>query len=86
MRKKLDAGNFVFFNIIIKKPKTEVIIGRYNSDVFPFNNEILFKSPFVPNCIYGFLRNDFSWHSVEPVDVAPNYIRKSLNISFIYKN
>jgi len=33
-----------------------------------------------------FLRNDFSWHSVEPVDVAPNYIRKSLNISFIYKN
>lgn len=30
--------------LIIKKPKTEVIIGRYNSDGFPFNNEILFKN------------------------------------------
>ena len=30
--------------LIIKNPKTEVIIGRYNSDGFPFNNEILFKN------------------------------------------
>ena len=30
--------------LIIKKPKTEVIIGRFNSDGFPFNNEILFKN------------------------------------------
>ena len=30
--------------LIIKKPKTEVIIGRYNSDGYPFNNEILFKN------------------------------------------
>ena len=30
--------------LIIKKPKTEVIIGRYNSESFPFNNEILFKN------------------------------------------
>ena len=30
--------------LIIKKPKTEVIIGRYNSDGFPFNNKILFEN------------------------------------------
>ena len=30
--------------LIIKKPKTEVIIGRFNSDGFPFNNEILFNN------------------------------------------
>ena len=30
--------------LIIKNPKNEVIIGRYNSDGFPFNNEILFKN------------------------------------------
>jgi glycosyltransferase involved in cell wall biosynthesis len=29
--------------LIKKKPKTEVIIGRYNSDGFPSNNKILFK-------------------------------------------
>ena len=30
--------------LIIRNPKTEVIIGRYNSDGFPFNNKILFKN------------------------------------------
>lgn len=30
--------------IITQKPKTDVIIGRYNSDGFPFSNEILFKN------------------------------------------
>ena len=27
----------------------------------------------------------FSWHSIEPIDVSDNYIRKSININFIYK-
>ena len=30
-------------------------------------------------------RNDFSG-IVEPIDVSDNYIRKSININFIYKN
>ena len=30
--------------LIIKKPKTEVIIGRFNSDGFPYNNKTLFKN------------------------------------------
>ena len=30
-------------NLIIKKPKTEVIIGKFNSDGFPSNNKILFR-------------------------------------------
>ena len=29
--------------LIIKEPKIEVIIGRFNSDGYPFNNETLFK-------------------------------------------
>ena len=29
---------------IVQNPQTEVIIGRYNSDGFPFDNEILFKN------------------------------------------
>ena len=47
----LDSDDWLYPNclrniekLIIKKPKTEVIIGRYNSDGFPFNNEILFKN------------------------------------------
>ena len=30
--------------LIIKKPKTEVVIGKFNSDGFPSNNKILFKN------------------------------------------
>ena len=30
--------------LIIKKPKTEMIIGRFNSNGFPYNNESLFKN------------------------------------------
>ena len=53
---------------------------------FKLNSKKILKTEFIPNCLYGFLRNDFSWHSVEPIDVSDNYIRKSININFIYKN
>ena len=46
----------------------------------------LYTTPFKPNCLYGFLRNNFSWHTVEPVNIDLNYIRKSLTINFIYNN
>lgn len=67
-----------------KNFKNEYVIE--DIEKFRKENKILVKSPFVSNCLYGFLRNDFSWHTVEPIDVHPNYIRKSLNISFIYTN
>jgi len=53
---------------------------------FKNKSKVFFKSPFVANCLYGFNRNDFSWHTVEPMDVNPNYVRKSLNINLIYQN
>ena len=53
---------------------------------FKNNSKVLFKAPFVSNCLYGFNRNDFSWHTVEPIDVNPNYVRKSLNINLLYQN
>tara|TARA_Y100000741_G_scaffold15099_1_gene11779 strand:+ start:337 stop:1089 length:753 start_codon:yes stop_codon:yes gene_type:complete len=53
---------------------------------FKSKSTILFKTPFVPNTLYGFLRNDSSWHTVEPVNVNSSYIRKSININFNYNN
>jgi len=46
----------------------------------------LYITPFKSNCLYGFIRNDFSWHTVEPVNIGKNYIRKSININYIYNN
>jgi hypothetical protein len=53
---------------------------------FKLKSKPLLKSQFVPNCLYGFLRNNFSWHTVEPLNVSSRYIRKSLNINFLYNN
>ncbi len=53
---------------------------------FKSESKILYKTPFNQNSLYIFLRNDYSWHSVEPIDISDDYIRKSININFIYKN
>jgi hypothetical protein len=53
---------------------------------FKEKSKLYFKTPFVSNCLYGFIRNDLSWHTVEPVNISQNYIRKSININFYYKN
>ena len=53
---------------------------------FKLENKISYKTPFISNSLYLFLRNDSSWHSVEPVNISGNHIRKSLNINFIYQN
>ena len=50
--------------LIIKNPNTEVIIGRYNSDGFPFNNKILFKGTnskiFTTNKFFKYI-NKIDW-------------------------
>ncbi len=53
---------------------------------FKENNKILFKTPFISNCLFGFIRNDYSWHSVEPKNIFDNFVRKSININFMLKN
>ena len=64
--------------LIIKKPKTEVIIGRYNSDGFPFNNKILFKNSnsntFSANKFFSYI-NQLNFR---PVIIWHYIVKKSL--------
>ena len=76
----LDSDDWLYPNclrniekLIIKKPKTEVIIGRYNSNGFPLNNEILFKNSnsntFSANKFFSYINQlDFRpmiiWHYI----------------------
>jgi len=53
---------------------------------FKKNSKILYKTPFVSNVLWGFIRNNQSWHSVEPINVSDEYIRKSININFFIEN
>ena len=40
--------------------------------------------PFKKKNIYGFLRNDSSWHTVEEFTIEKNFVRKSLNINLYF--
>lgn len=40
-----------------------------------------YSLPFEKFHLYGFIRNDKSWHTVEEFDIHPNFIRKSININ-----
>lgn len=40
--------------------------------------------PFKEKHLYGFIRNKYSWHSVEPFSIDPNFIRKSININLYF--
>ena len=49
---------------------------------FKKNNKALIKLDFNKYDLYGFIKNDKSWHSVEPFDLNDGYVRKSMNINF----
>jgi hypothetical protein len=53
-------------------------------NVFYQNSSILYKSYFTSNTLVGFVRNKYSWHTVEPVNVFADYIRRSININIYY--
>ena len=46
------------------------------------SNQKIFQTKFKGNHLYGFVKNESSWHSVDEVDMHDNYIRKSININF----
>jgi hypothetical protein len=51
---------------------------------FKKKNIPLIQSKFIGNKLIGFIKNPYSWHSVEPVNVHDGYIRKSININFYF--
>ena len=53
---------------------------------FKNKRKLILKCPFVGNTLFGFIRNDFSWHSVEPINVSDSYIRRNIVINFMYNN
>jgi len=84
-KKEIDYGT-TFWESSIPNPTNTHIQDREKIREFKSKSKQLYKSQFIPNCLYGFLRNDFSWHTVEPINIDTNYIRKSININFIYDN
>ena len=41
-----------------------------------------YKSSFERNLLVGFVRNKYSWHSLDKIEYQKDYIRRSININF----
>ena len=70
-----DLNNFSNKHLILEKDEKEF---KEKKKFFIFPN--LKKS------LLWFFKNDKSWHTVEPMNINSNYIRKSININFILEN
>ena len=62
--------------------KNEHLNNREQQELFLENSNKVFESYFEKNVLYGFVKNSKSWHSVEPINLHPHYVRKSININF----
>ena len=62
------------------------LVSNEDEQTFKQNNLVFFKSPFIRNFCCGFVRNDRSWHTVEPLNIKEDYIRRSININFLLQN
>ena len=80
---KKDEINYgtQFWNSSLKSFTSNHQIGDL-ANKFRKNYTKTIKSLFEQNVLYGFVRNNKSWHSVEPTKISDEYIRKSININF----
>ena len=69
----------------IKNYSNTHLLNDKDYEDFKKNNELIYKT-FEENCLYGFIRNDLSWHSVEPVNISKDYVRRCITINLIYDN
>ena len=56
---------------------------QYDEESFK-KEKLIYKTPFEDNVLYGFIKNEKSWHSVDKINFSENYVRKSLNINFYF--
>lgn len=54
-----------------------------DSEQFKKRNQVSLNFPFKKKNIYGFIKSHKSWHSLEPIKVKKNFIRKNININFL---
>ena len=66
-------------------------LNNYNNDDYKYFKEIFeqksnrdLKTSFEKYNAYGFLKNSYSWHSVDKINVNKEYVRRSININLNY--
>ena len=75
-----------FWNSKIKNNTNKHLTDDLEEKEFKNNSQIHFQSKYIKNKCCGFVRNNRSWHTVEPLDISPDYVRRSININYILIN
>ncbi len=82
-KKEVKYGT-TFWRSNFKNLKDKHLINLDDQETFKKKSNIIFEAEFIKNNLFGFIKNQHSWHSVEPVQVNQDYIRKSININIYY--
>ena len=48
------------------------------------DKKLFYKTSFERNILFGFIKNQASWHSVEPFNLGEDFVRRSININFYF--
>lgn len=68
-----------FWNSKIKNYENNSFKNYQN--IFYNNSELAVTTPFTGPSLFGFIKNDRSWHSVKEFNINPEYVRRSININ-----
>lgn len=79
---KLNLGT-CFFETNLKNLDNNHLRNEIDEKKFRLNSKKKIILPFEPFHLYGFVRTDKSWHTVETFNIDPLFIRKSININLL---
>ena len=79
---EVDFGT-IFYKSDKKNFNNEHLDNERDELEFKANSKILYKTEFNDkNILYGFIKNEKSWHAVDKIITKEDYCRKSININF----
>jgi hypothetical protein len=81
---EIEALGTSFYESSIKNLNNKHIGDNKDENKFKINSKKICTLPFVGKNLYGFIRTDRSWHTVEPIIKNENFIRKSININLLF--
>jgi serine protease inhibitor len=73
-----------FYNSKNKNFTNTHLLDEENERLFKEQSKKFLTLPFKPYNLYGFIRTDKSWHTVEKINMHENFIRKSININILF--
>tara|TARA_B100000795_G_scaffold224933_1_gene180510 strand:- start:3585 stop:4364 length:780 start_codon:yes stop_codon:yes gene_type:complete len=73
-----------FWNSKKENFRNEHIQNKRDISSFKNENKIAYTTPFEKFHLYGFIKNKYSWHSVDKIEAPSNYFRRSININIFF--